>query len=345
MIKPISHKVLVIAEAGVNHDGDLTKAMQLIDAAADSGADVVKFQTFKAQHLVTTEAELAQYQRRVSAHHIGEPDSNSQLRLLEKLQLTREDHTKLKEHCDRRGIEFFSTAFDLGSLDLLMEMGARRVKIPSGEITNLPYLRKVATFNCDVIMSTGMADLSEVADAINCLEAAGLPKSKITVLHCTTEYPAPIEDVNLRAMVTMRETFGLRVGYSDHTEGIDVPIAASALGAAVIEKHFTLDQKASGPDHAASIEPPELKRMVQGIRRIELALGSEKKKCTSSERQNLPLVRKSIVAAKAIRKGELFSEENLTVKRPASGISPMLWDSVIGKQASRSFAPDEQIQI
>lgn len=345
MIKPISHKVLVIAEAGVNHDGDLTKAMQLIDAAADSGADVVKFQTFKAQHLVTTEAELAQYQRRVSAHHIGEPDSNSQLRLLEKLQLTREDHTKLKEHCDRRGIEFFSTAFDLGSLDLLMEMGARRVKIPSGEITNLPYLRKVATFNCDVIMSTGMADLSEVADAINCLEAAGLPKNKITVLHCTTEYPAPIEDVNLRAMVTMRETFGLRVGYSDHTEGIDVPIAASALGAAVIEKHFTLDQKASGPDHAASIEPPELKRMVQGIRRIELALGSEKKKCTSSERQNLPLVRKSIVAAKAIRKGELFSEENLTVKRPASGISPMLWDSVIGKQASRSFAPDEQIQI
>ena len=345
MIKPISHKVLVIAEAGVNHDGDLTKAMQLIDAAADSGADVVKFQTFKAQHLVTTKAELAQYQRRVSAHHIGEPDSNSQLRLLEKLQLTREDHTKLKEHCDRRGIEFFSTAFDLGSLDLLMEMGARRVKIPSGEITNLPYLRKVATFNCDVIMSTGMADLSEVADAINCLEAAGLPKNKITVLHCTTEYPAPIEDVNLRAMVTMRETFGLRVGYSDHTEGIDVPIAASALGAAVIEKHFTLDQKASGPDHAASIEPPELKRMVQGIRRIELALGSEKKKCTSSERQNLPLVRKSIVAAKAIRKGELFSEENLTVKRPASGISPMLWDSVIGKQASRSFAPDEQIQI
>ena len=345
MIKPISHKVLVIAEAGVNHDGDLKKAMQLIDAAADSGADVVKFQTFKAQHLVTTDAELAQYQRRVSARHICEPDGNSQLRLLEKLQLTREDHTKLKEHCGRRGVEFFSTAFDLGSLDLLMEMGARRVKIPSGEITNLPYLRKVATFNCDVIMSTGMADLSEVADAINCLEAAGLPKNKITLLHCTTEYPAPIEDVNLRAMVTMRDTFGLRVGYSDHTEGIDVPIAASALGAAVIEKHFTLDQKASGPDHAASIEPPELTRMVDGIRRIELALGSEQKKCTSSERRNLPLVRKSIVAAKAIRKGELFSEENLTVKRPASGISPMLWDAVIGKQASRSFAPDEQIQI
>ena len=345
MIKPISHKVLVIAEAGVNHDGDLKKAMQLIDAAADSGADVVKFQTFKAQHLVTTDAELAQYQRGVSVHYIGEPDSNSQLRLLEKLQLTREDHTKLKEHCGRRGIEFFSTAFDLGSLDLLMEMGARRVKIPSGEITNLPYLRKVATFNCDVIMSTGMADLSEVADAINCLEAAGLPKNKITLLHCTTEYPAPIEDVNLRAMATMRETFGLQVGYSDHTEGIDVPIAASALGATVIEKHFTLDQEASGPDHAASIEPPELKRMVEGIRRIELALGSEKKKCTSSERQNLPLVRKSIVAAKAIRKGELFSEENLTVKRPASGISPMLWDAVIGKQAPRSFAPDEQIQI
>ena len=345
MIKPISHKVLVIAEAGVNHDGDLKKAMQLIDAAADSGADVVKFQTFKAQHLVTTDAELAQYQRRVSVHYIGEPDSNSQLRLLEKLQLTREDHTKLKEHCGRRGIEFFSTAFDLGSLDLLMQMGARRVKIPSGEITNLPYLRKVATFNCDVIMSTGMADLSEVSDAINCLEAAGLPKNKITLLHCTTEYPAPIEDVNLRAMATMRETFGLQVGYSDHTEGIDVPIAASALGATVIEKHFTLDQEASGPDHAASIEPPELKRMVEGIRRIELALGSEKKKCTSSERQNLPLVRKSIVAAKAIRKGELFSEENLTVKRPASGISPMLWDAVIGKQAPRSFAPDEQIQI
>ena len=226
-----------------------------------------------------------------------------------------------------------------------MEMGARRVKIPSGEITNLPYLRKVASLNCDVIMSTGMADLSEVADAINCLEAAGLPKNKITLLHCTTEYPAPIEDVNLRAMATMRETFGLQVGYSDHTEGIDVPIAASALGATVIEKHFTLDQEASGPDHAASIEPPELKRMVEGIRRIELALGSEKKKCTSSERQNLPLVRKSIVAAKAIRKGELFSEENLTVKRPASGISPMLWDAVIGKQAPRSFAPDEQIQI
>ena len=345
MIKPISHKVLVIAEAGVNHDGDLKKAMQLIDAAADSGADVVKFQTFKAQHLVTTDAELAQYQRRVSVHYIGEPDSNSQLRLLEKLQLTREDHTKLKEHCGRRGIEFFSTAFDLGSLDLLMQMGARRVKIPSGEITNLPYLRKVATFNCDVIMSTGMADLSEVSDAINCLGAAGLPKNKITLLHCTTEYPAPIEDVNLRAMATMRETFGLQVGYSDHTEGIDVPIAASALGATVIEKHFTLDQEASGPDHAASIEPPELKRMVEGIRRIELALGSEKKKCTSSERQNLPLVRKSIVAAKAIRKGELFSEENLTVKRPASGISPMLWDAVIGKQAPRSFAPDEQIQI
>jgi N,N'-diacetyllegionaminate synthase len=248
-------------------------------------------------------------------------------------------------HCEARGIGFFSTAFDLESLDFLARIGAERFKVPSGEITNLPYLRRIAAFQKEVIMSTGMAELDEISDALTCLEAAGLPKDKITLLHCTTEYPAPIDEVNLRAMRAMGDMFGLPVGYSDHTDGIDVAIAAVAIGASVIEKHFTLDKNLSGPDHSASLEPEALKAMVESIRRIECALGSALKQRTASERKNVQLVRKSIVAARAISADEIFSEENLTVKRPATGLSPMLWDGVIGQRASRSFMPDEVIEL
>ena len=338
-----NHRALIIAEAGVNHDGNIAQAIQLIDVAADAGADLVKFQTFDAKALATANAELAAYQEQVS--ECENKSRTGQLAMLQRLQLSEEDHLTLIAHCEARGIGFFSTAFDLESLDFLARLGAERFKVPSGEITNLPYLRRIASFQKDVIMSTGMAELSEIGEAIGCLEAAGLPKDKITLLQCTTEYPAPIEEVNLRAMRAMGDMFGLPVGYSDHTDGMDVAIAAVAMGASVIEKHFTLDKNLPGPDHSASLEPEALKAMVGGIRRIECALGSAQKQRTASERKNVQLVRKSIVAARAISADEIFSEENLTVKRPATGLSPMLWDGVIGQRASRSFMPDEVIEL
>ena len=338
-----THRVLIIAEAGVNHDGNIEQALRLVDVAADAGADLVKFQTFDANALATANAELAAYQEQAS--ECEHQSRTGQLAMLQRLQLSEQDHMTLIAHCETRGIGFFSTAFDLESLDFLACLGAERFKVPSGEITNLPYLRRIASFQKDVIMSTGMADLDEISEAISCLEAAGLPKDKITLLHCTTEYPAPIEEVNLRAMHAMAHKFGVAVGYSDHTDGIDVAIAAVAMGASVIEKHFTLDKNLPGPDHSASLEPEALNAMVEGIRRIELALGSAQKQCTASERKNIHLVRKSIVAARAISADEIFSEENLTFKRPATGLSPMLWDGVIGKRASRPFMPDEVIEL
>lgn len=338
-----THRVLIIAEAGVNHDGNIEQALRLVDVAADAGADLVKFQTFDANALATANAELAAYQEQAS--ECENQSRTGQLAMLQRLQLSEQDHMTLIAHCETRGIGFFSTAFDLESLDFLARLGAERFKVPSGEITNLPYLRRIASFQKDVIMSTGMAELSEIGEAIDCLEAAGLPKEKITLLHCTTEYPAPIEEVNLRAMQAMADKFGVAVGYSDHTDGIDVAIAAVAIGASVIEKHFTLDKNLPGPDHSASLEPEALNAMVEGIRRIECALGSAQKQCTASERKNIHLVRKSIVAARAISADEVFSEENLTVKRPANGLSPMLWDGVIGKRASRPFMPDEVIEL
>ncbi|MDG2461183.1 MAG: N-acetylneuraminate synthase [Luminiphilus sp.] len=338
------HNVLVIAEAGVNHDGNMEQALKLVDVAADAGADLVKFQTFDASALATANAALAEYQEKASGAP-SQADAAGQLAMLKQLQLSEQDHIELIAHCEDRGIGFFSTAFDLRSLDFLADIGAKRFKVPSGEITNLPYLRRIASFRKEIIMSTGMADLKEIGEAIGCLEAAGLPKDKITLLHCTTEYPAPIEEVNLRAMSAMGGTFGVAVGYSDHTDGIDVAIAAVAMGASVIEKHFTLDRNLPGPDHRASLEPSALKEMIGSVRRIESALGSEHKQCTASERKNIMLVRKSIVAARAIQKDEVLSEESLTVKRPASGLSPMMWDDVIGKRASRSFKPDEVIEL
>ncbi len=338
-----THRVLIIAEAGVNHDGNIEQALRLVDVAADAGADLVKFQTFDANALATANAELAAYQEQ--APECENQSRTGQLAMLQRLQLSEQDHMTLIAHCETRGIGFFSTAFDLESLDFLARLGAERFKVPSGEITNLPYLRRIASFQKDVIMSTGMAELSEIGEAIDCLKAAGLPKDKITLLHCTTEYPAPIEEVNLRAMHAMADKFGVAVGYSDHTDGIDVAIAAVAMGASVIEKHFTLDKNLPGPDHSASLEPEALNAMVEGIRRIECALGSAQKQCTTSERKNIHLVRKSIVAARAISADEVFSEENLTVKRPATGLSPMLWDGVIGKRASRPFMPDEVIEL
>ncbi len=331
-------RILVIAEAGVNHNGDLQLAKQLVNAAAAAGADVVKFQTFQATQLATERAEQAAYQQQA----LGQ--SQSQLTMLQQLELKPEQHSQLIEHCQQRGIEFLSTAFDPPSIELLASLQLKRWKIPSGEITNLPYLRQIGAQGQPVILSTGMANLGEIEAALGVLEQAGTPRSQITVLHCTTEYPAPPEEVNLRAIQTIAQAFGVAVGYSDHTEGIAVPIAAVATGATVIEKHLTLDRNLPGPDHKASLEPEEFAAMVRGIRTVEQALGDGIKRPTASEQANLPVVRKSLVAARPIRAGELFSEANLTAKRPGSGISPMQWDAWIGRPASRDFAADELIE-
>jgi N,N'-diacetyllegionaminate synthase len=328
---------MVIAEAGVNHNGDLQIAKELVDAAAKAGADVVKFQTFQANQLATERAIQATYQQQASN------PSLSQLEMLKKLELKPEEHEQLVKHCKEANIEFLSTAFDLASIDLLISMKLKRWKIPSGEITNLPYLRKIGAQGQPVILSTGMASLGEIEAALEVLEHALTTRSQITVLHCTTEYPAPPKEVNLLAMQNIAQTFGVAVGYSDHTEGIAVPIAAVAMGATVIEKHLTLDRNLTGPDHKASLEPDEFAAMVHGIRTIELARGDGIKRPTESEKRNLDVVRKSLVAAKPIRAGELFSESNLTAKRPGTGISPMLWDTWIGQPASRDFAADEAI--
>ena len=331
-------KTLVIAEAGVNHNGDLQLAKKLVDAATEAGADVIKFQTFKASQLVTEHAEQAVYQQKALGN------SEGQLAMLKRLELQPEQHAELIDYCQQQNIEFLSTAFDMSSIELLALLKLKRWKIPSGEITNLPYLRKIGNRGQPVILSTGMANLGEIEAALTVLERGGTSRSQITVLHCTTEYPAPVEEVNLLAMNTIAQAFGVAVGYSDHTDGIHVPIAAVAIGATVIEKHLTLDRNMPGPDHKASLEPDQFAAMISGIRTIELALGDGIKRPTLSEKANLPVVRKSLVAARMIRAGELFSEVNLTAKRPGIGISPMNWNSWIGRKALRDFAPDELIE-
>lgn len=332
-------KTLIIAEAGVNHNGDLSLAERLVDAAAAAGADVVKFQTFSADRLVTATAGKADYQARATG--AGE----SQHTMLRRLELTRAMHETLIARCASRRIAFLSTGFDRESVDLLAELGADRFKVPSGEITNLPYLRHVGRLGKPVIVSTGMATLTEVRDALVALERAGTPLDRITVLHCTTEYPAPMADVNLRAMLHIRDAFGVAVGYSDHTQGIEVAIAAVALGATIVEKHLTLDRALPGPDQQASLEPAELAQMVTAIRNVERALGDGTKRPAAGEAGNRDVARKSIVASRAIRAGDPFTESNLTTKRPGIGVSPMRWDDVLGRMAPRDFRPDEPIEL
>ena len=335
----MTSRTLIIAEAGVNHNGDLALARQLIDAAAVAGADLVKFQTFTADRLATRTAQKADYQNRTTT------STESQHEMLSRLELTDAMHHELIAHCATRNIDFFSTGFDIESVDLLVRHGQNHFKIPSGEITNLPYLRHIGRLGKSVILSTGMANLGEIEAAIDALEAAGTPRAMLTVLHCTTEYPTPMAEVNLRAMLSIHAAFGLAVGYSDHTQGIEVAIAAVAMGATVIEKHFTLDRNLPGPDHKASLEPAELNAMVAAIRNIEVALGDGIKRPSPGEARNRPVVRKSLVASRAIKSGALFTAENITAKRPATGISPMRWDEVIGKTALRDFGPDELIVL
>lgn len=331
----MNSKVFVIAEAGVNHNGDIRIAKQLIDAAAKAGADAVKFQTFKAEKLVCKNAKKAKYQLETTDR------TESQFEMLKKLELTQQMHKELMEYCDNRNIVFLSSPFDIESIKFLSGLGMQIFMIPSGEIINLPYLREVARQQKRVILSTGMSSMEEVKTAVDILKNNGT--GNITLLHCNTQYPTPMQDVNLLAMVKMHERFNLPVGYSDHTQGIEIPIAATALGATVIEKHFTLDKNMEGPDHKASIEPHELKQMVEGIRKTEIALGNGKKQMSESEIENIVVVRKSIVAATDIRKGEQFTEENLTTKRPGNGISPMKWDEIIGTIAGRDYTADEMI--
>jgi N-acetylneuraminate synthase len=332
-------KTLIIAEAGVNHNGDIEVAKQLIAAAKAAGADFVKFQTFKTAKLVIKTAEKATYQK-------GTTDAEeSQYDMIRKLELSRADHEVLIEECRRQGIGFFSTAFDTDSFDMLVEMGLDQVKIPSGELTNLPLLRYMTRLGMPVMLSTGMATLGEIEAALAVVEQSGTPRNRITVLHCTTEYPAPMADVNLRAMLSMKVALGVEVGYSDHTQGIEIPVAAVALGARVIEKHFTLDRTLPGPDHQASLEPHELKAMVDAIRNVEVALGDGVKRPSPSELKNKPIARKSLVAIRAIRAGESFSADNIGTKRPGTGITPMRWDEVIGRLAPRDFYADELIEL
>lgn len=333
-------KVIIIAEAGVNHNGNFEMAKQLVDAAKKAGADYVKFQTSKKPENVTSRfAQRASYQKK----NLGE--DGSQLSMLKKIRLEFPDYVLLKSYCDQQEINFLSTPFDLPAVDFLYGLGMDFFKIPSGEITNLPYLRKIARLGLPVVMSTGMSELQDVRNALNVLYNNGLKPDDITLLHCNTEYPTPYEDVNLKAMLTLKQEFGVKVGYSDHTQGIEVPIAAVAMGATVIEKHFTLDRTLPGPDHVASLEPNELEAMVIAIRNIEKAVGNGVKAITESERKNIAIARKSIIAARKIKAGELLSEENLTVKRPGSGISPMKWDEVIGTAAIRDFEEDELIEL
>lgn len=331
--------VFIIAEAGVNHNASLERAHQLIEAAAKSGVDAIKFQTAVIEEEVSENSELVDYQKNNSDNF------KNQLELAKKVHLPNNVWQELKEHTEQLGLIFMSSAFSVAGVSVLANLGMEIYKIPSGEVTNLPYLRKVAKVAKSVILSTGMANLYEIEIALNILQIEGLSKEKITVLHCNTEYPTPLSDVNLKAMLTIRDTLGVKIGYSDHTIGIEVPIAAVALGAKVIEKHFTLDRALPGPDHKASLEPLELKNMVNAIRNIELALGNGLKVPSESELKNIKLVRKSIVAKHEITIGELFTESNLSVKRPGTGISPMDWDNVVGKISKYNFNKDDQIII
>jgi N,N'-diacetyllegionaminate synthase len=330
--------ILIIAEAGVNHNGDMQMAKCLIDEAAAAGADLVKFQTFNADRQVTQSAKKADYQIKTTE------SSESQHAMLKRLELTEAMHHELITYSASRHIGFFSTGFDIKSVDLLVRMGQEQFKIPSGEITNLPYLRHIGQFGKKIILSTGMATLGEIEAAIDVLENAGTPRSMLTVLHCTTEYPTPMAEVNLRAMQSLRAAFRVDVGYSDHTQGIEVAIAAVAMGASVIEKHFTLDRTLPGPDHQASLEPAELSAMVTAIRNIEAALGDGIKRLTASEARNKSFARKSLVASRKIKVGEVFTVQNLTTKRPGNGVSAMRWDEFLGKKAQRDFDADELIE-
>ena len=335
----MKNRVKIIAEIGVNHNGDITLAKKLIDEAKKSGADCVKFQTFKADSLVTKTAKKAQYQ------NLNYDSDESQYMMLKRLELTPEMHKEIILYCEEKNIEFLSSGFDIESIDFLSKLGQKIFKIPSGEITNFPYLRHLGTISKSVILSTGMSNLNEIKDAIQILESGGLERKHITVLHCTSEYPAPLNEVNLKAMNEIKNKLHVSVGYSDHTAGIEVSLAAVALGAEVIEKHFTINQALPGPDHKASLEPKELKLMVKLIRNIEVALGQPIKQASKSEIKNMAIVRKSIVAKNKIEIGEIFTKNNLTTKRPGTGISPIKWDFVIGKKASRVFDIDELIVL
>ncbi len=330
-------RILIIAEAGVNHNGDLDIAYRLVDEAVKAGADIVKFQTGIPEKLISRFAEKAEYQK------VTTGSSESQLDMVRKLMLPFEDFRLLKKYCEEKNIIFLSTPFDLSSIDFLEELGCDMWKIPSGEITNYPYLVKIAKTKKDILLSTGMSTLEEVRETYDLLKKEGA--KKITLLHCTTEYPAPVGEVNLRAMQTLASEFGCDAGYSDHTEGIEIPIAAAAMGARVIEKHFTLDKNMEGPDHKASLEPDELAAMVRGIRKVEQAFGNGIKVPSPAEEKNKAIARKSIVAAKDIKAGDVLDESNLTVKRPGNGISPMEWNKVIGTKAVRDFKEDELITL
>ena len=334
-------RVIIIAEAGVNHNGDINNAKALIDKAVEAGVDYIKFQTFKTELCISKNAVKADYQIENTQN-----SSESQLEMVKKLELSFEQFIELEKYCKQKNIKFLSTGFDAESLDFLAQLGITIAKIPSGEITNLPYLRQVARLFPEVIFSTGMATIAEIKEAVKVLTDNGVGKDKITVLHCNTEYPTPMEDVNLKAMLHIQRELGVPVGYSDHTLGIEVPIAAVALGATVIEKHFTLDKTLPGPDHKASLEPEELKAMVRAIRNIEKAIGGlGVKEVSASEAKNEPIVRRSIIANRAIKKGELLTEENLIVKRPGTGLSPMRWNEVIGTKAIRDFEEDDFIEL
>jgi len=329
--------VFIIAEAGVNHNGSIDLAKKLVDAASASGADAVKFQTFKAESLVSKNAQKAEYQKE-------ETDKNeSQFDMIKKLELSMDTHRELMSYCDEKNIMFLSTPFDYDSIELLNNLGLEVFKIPSGEITNLPYLRHIGKLDKQAILSTGMADIGEIEDALDILINAGTKKENITVLHANTQYPTPMEDVNLNAMITIQKKFGVAIGYSDHTLGIEVDIAAVSMGASVIEKHFTLDKTMPGPDHKVSLAPEDLKAMVFAIRNIEKALGSSEKKPTMSEAPNIDIVRKSIVANQPIKKGDKLSDKNIAIKRPGTGISPMKWDKVINTIATKDYQIDELI--
>ncbi len=329
--------VFIIAEAGVNHNGSVDLAKKLIDAASNSGADAVKFQTFKAKNLATKNSEKANYQKNMTSQ------KESQFNMLKKLELSKEMHLELINHSKKKNIKFLSSPFDHESIELLNDLGLEIFKIPSGEITNLPYLKHIGKLKKKIILSTGMSNISEIRDALNILIQSGTKKNNITILHANTEYPTPMKDVNLNAMITIGNKFDIDIGYSDHTLGIEVDIAAVALGASCIEKHFTLDRGMDGPDHKASLEPNQFKAMVNAIRNIELALGNGIKKPSKSETQNIQIVRKSIVSKTKIKKGEILNENNLAIKRPGGGISPMKWDEVIGTKATKDYSEDELI--
>jgi N,N'-diacetyllegionaminate synthase len=329
--------VIVIAEAGVNHNGDIQIAKSLVDVAVDAKADIVKFQTFSAERQVTKNASKAAYQRETTT------SDETQYSMLKKLELNVEMHVELISYCKSRNIEFLSTGFDIQSVDLLQNLGQRLFKIPSGEITNYSYLKHIGELRKPVILSTGMSDLHEIKSALDIFEKTGVPKNFITILHCTTSYPAPMIDVNLKAMQTIHKEFDVAVGYSDHTLGIEIPIAAVALGASIIEKHFTLDRNLYGPDHKSSLEPKELKEMVKAIRNIELALGDGVKQMMPSEKSNREIVRKSLVAIKEIKSGDVFSLDNVAAKRPGNGISPMNWNKIVGKKSKRNYLVDDLI--